>query len=243
MTLTIERVEFPFRYCPPGVATMGSPVDEPGRRDNERLHKVSLTQGFWILETLVTQAMWRAVMGNDPSEARGDDLPVEHISWYDCQAFLAKLNALNVAPDGLWFELPTEAQGEYAFRAGSDAPYHTGETLTSLDANIDDRVAGGGYLAHTTSVWRYRANAWGLRDVCGNVWEWRRDWFAEFPDVDAEDGVVDPTGPAEGEFKSLRGGSWHSTPSRCRIAFRHKDPPDHRHGYLGVRIALVADAG
>lgn len=239
MVLTISGIPFPFRYCPSGKFVMGSPESELNRVENERQHNVTLTRGFWLLETLVSQTMWRVVMGNQPSEARGDDLPVEHVSWYDCRQFVEKLNELNVAPKGLRFDLPTEAQGEYAFRAGRAAPYPSGEALGVSDANIDARELGGVYLGHTTEVERYPSNAWGFRDVCGNVWEWRRDWFGEFPEGDA----VDPTGPEKGDFKSLRGGSWHSTPGRCRIAFRHKDPPEHRHGYLGLRIALVSDAG
>lgn len=235
-TLTIRDAEFPFRFCPPGRFEMGSPETEEGRVANERRRRVVLTREFWILETLVTQEMWVAIEGDNPSEHVFARNPVERVSWYDSQRFVDDLNALEVAPRGYEFSLPTEAQGEYAFRAGSASAFFCGNALNSSLANIDARASGGAYLGRPTPVDTYAANAWGLRDVCGNVWEWRSDWYGDY----SLDEVVDPIGPSFGDFKVLRGGSWHSVPFRCRSAFRHKDPPTHRHAYLGFRIVLRA---
>ena len=235
LDFTFEGFAFTFRYCPPGVFLMGSPETERGRTEFEKQRRVVLTKGFGVLETPVTQVFWRVVMGNDPSERRGDLLPVENVSWFDCQNFINKLNDLSVPPPGLRFDLPTEAQWEYACRAGTTSAYYFDETFCAGRANCDERAIGGVYRGETTPVGAFPANPWGLFDMCGNVWEWTRDWFGEY----ANDDFVDPRGPKSGEYKVLRGGSWHSTPDRVRSAFRHKDPPDHRHGYLGFRLVLV----
>ena len=234
LILTFEGVLFAFRYCPSGVFLMGSPESERGGTEWERRRQIKLTEGFGVLETPVTQEQYRVVMGNNPSERQGDRLPVENVSWFDCQDFLRQFNALGIAPQGFHADLPTEAQWEYACRAGTTSAYYCGETLGAGLANIDERSMGGVYRGATSTVGSFPANPWGLFDLYGNVWEWGRDWFGAY-----SDDSVDPEGPESGEYKVLRGGSWHSTPDRVRSAFRHKDPPDHRHGYLGFRFVLA----
>jgi len=162
--LTINGVEYAFRWCPAGTFMMG---DEPGEVS------VTLSRGFWMLETEVTQAMWASVMGNNPSNFKGVKLPVEQVSWNDCQEFIKKLNELKAAPAGFKFSLPTEAQWEYACRAGTTTAYHFGNTLTQQQANF-----GGN---QTKEVGSYPANAWGLKDMHGNVLEWCLDCYGNYP--------------------------------------------------------------
>jgi len=132
MTLTIEGVEYTFRYCPPGTFAMGN---EPGEVS------VTLSRGFWLLETEVTQQMWESVMGNNLSRFKGSKLPVEPVSWNDCQEYIMKLNDLSVAPKNFKFSLPTEAQWEYACRAGTTTAYSFGDTLTKEQANTNPSSA------------------------------------------------------------------------------------------------------
>ena len=162
LVLPIKDVEYPFRWCPPGMFMMGSPTSETWRDEDETLHQVTLTHGFWMLETEVTQRMWEGVIGDNPSYFRGSKLPVETVFWNDCQKYIKKLNDLKVAPAGFKFSLPTEAQWEYACRAGTTTAYHFGNTLTKEQASIDGDKP--------KDVGSYPANAWGLRDMHGNVW-------------------------------------------------------------------------
>ncbi len=156
---------------------MGGPESETGRFDFEDpQHEVTLTEGFWLLEKEVTQKMWQSVMGTNPSKFKdGDDYPVENVSWNDCQEFIGKLQAS--APVRWKFAFPTEAQWEYACRAGTQTPYFWGDALNGDRANC----AGGNpygteqrgkYLGKTINVMSYEPNAWGLYDMHGNVWEW-----------------------------------------------------------------------
>ncbi len=214
---------------------MGSPETEIGRSGFENRRKVALTDGFAVLETPVTQEIWRVVLGNNPSERKDDHLPVENVSWFDCQRFLTAISELGIAPSGVRFDLPTEAQWEYSCRAGTTTAYYFGDSFCAGRANCDERPIGGVYRGETSRVGSFPANPWGLFDLYGNVWEWTRDWFGAYSDAD----VVDPQGSKSGQCKVLRGGSWHSVPERVRSGFRHKDPPDHRHGYLGFRLVLV----
>ncbi len=235
LELTAAGTQFAFRRCPPGSFLMGSALSEPGREPAETRRRARLTREFWILETQTTQRMWRAVMGSNPSEQTGARLPAEHVSWFDASDFAAALT--EIFKFRFWrFALPTEAQWEYACRAGTDSPFYCGRTLDGSLANIDDRAGTTGrYLGRACDVGLYPPNPWGLFDMAGNVWEWCADWRADYPAGDA----VDPTGPASGEARVLRGGSWHSVPSRCRSAFRHSDPPEHKHGYVGCRVVLA----
>jgi formylglycine-generating enzyme required for sulfatase activity len=205
---------------------MGSPSSEKGRDDDERQHEVQLTKGFWLGATPVTQRQWEAVMGDNPSAFRGADRPVEHVSWYDCVAFMAELSAWGVAS-----RLPTEAEWEYACRAGTTGPTYLGVN----DAATLDRL--GWYWDNsewdTHPVGQKAPNAWGLHDMLGNVWEWCADWKADYP----SGRQVDPKGPGTGACRVLRGGSWGDDASRLRAADRDDSSPDSRDRGLGFRVA------
>ena len=186
-------------------------------------HKVTLTKGFWMMETEVTQKQWKAIMGNNPSSFIGDDLPVEKVSWTDCQKFCKKCTKL-----GLPVQLPTEAQWEYACRAGT-----TGAYVGDLD-EMAWYYDNSGRKTH--SVGTKKPNEWGLYDMHGNVWEWCQDWKADYP----SGSVTDPTGPSNGSyglFRVNRGGSWSFKAGGCRSACRRYDEPDNRYYGLGFRVA------
>ena len=242
MTLTIQGVEYPFRWCPAGTFMMGSPASEPERESDEKQHQVTLTCGFWLLETAVTQAMWEDVMRGNPSAFRGKSFPVNCVSWEDCQAYIQKLNDLKLAPSGYRFSLPTEAQWEYACRADTTTPFHFGSTLNGDKANCTGvfpygTETKGQSLSRTTEVGSYPANVWGLRDMHGNVWEWCLDWKGDYPNGD----VTDPTGSVTGSERVLRGGSWCSSAVACRSAYRYYCVPSDMHFVNGLRLALVCE--
>ncbi|MBR5161654.1 MAG: SUMF1/EgtB/PvdO family nonheme iron enzyme, partial [Thermoguttaceae bacterium] len=201
-TAEVNGVEFAFRWCPPGVFLMGSPESEDGHKDDEKQHEVTLTKGFWIMETPVTQKQWMAVMDNNPSECKGDNLPVEDVSWYDCYDFCKKCVQL-----GLPLQLPTEAQWEYACRAGSTGAY-AGE--------LQEMRFSSSYNRTIYPVGIKKPNAWGIYDMYGNVHNWCTDWYGEY----LSERVTDPTGPshpAKGfEGHVFRGGSMFSSTSANR---------------------------
>ena len=225
--LQIKGVKLPFRRCPAGKFLMGSPAGEMDRGSDEMQHEVTLAIGFWMLETEVTQLMWGSVMENKPSRFHGPKRPVEQVSWNDAQEYIKKLNELNAAPTGYRFSLPTEAQWEYACRAGTTTAYHFGGSLTTKQANF-----GG---SQTRDVGSYPANAWGLRDMHGNVWEWCLDWYGDYP----SDAIIDPAGPDKGSARVFRGGSWGDITGLCRSAYRYSFAPSFRGNFLGLRLSLV----
>ena len=208
---------------------MGSPTTEKGRFSNETQHKVVLTKGFWMGETEVTQGQWKAVMGSNPSYfKKGDDYPVEKVSWDDVQEFIKKVNQSGKLPKGMKVALPTEAQWEYACRAGSKGAYAgTG----SLD---DMGWYGNNAKGSTHPVGRKKANAWGVKDMHGNVWEWCSDWDGAYP----RGVVTDPTGASGGSSRVFRGGSWRGTAGLCRSAFRFRLSPGIGGSVLGFRLSL-----
>jgi formylglycine-generating enzyme required for sulfatase activity len=219
-----------FRFIPPGTFTMGSPEGEEGRRDNEVQHRVTLTQGFYLGKYQVTQAQWEKTMGANPSNFKGPDLPVETVSWDDCQAFLKKF--------GTGARLPTEAEWEYACRAGTTTALNNGKKLTSTEGqcpNLDevawyDKNSGG----KTHPVGQKQPNAWGLYDMHGNVWEWCADWYGAYPTGAA----TDPQGSQTGSFRVLRGGSWYYFAYNCRVAYRYFNRPALRNLHYGFRAVL-----
>ena len=168
---------------------MGSPANEPERSDDETQHRVTLTKGFYLGVHQVTQAQWQAVMGNNPSHFKGDsNLPVENVSWDDCVAFCEALGK----KDGKTYRLPTEAEWEYACRAGTTTPFHFGDTISVNQANYDGNYTYGNgkkgvYRQKTTPVGSFPANAWGLFDMHGNVWEWCADWYGPYPEEELKD--------------------------------------------------------
>jgi formylglycine-generating enzyme required for sulfatase activity len=199
-------------YCPAGNFTMGTPAGEVKYVEpRETPVEVTLTSHFWLLRTEVTQAQWEAVMGRNPSGFKGANLPVETVSWDDCQEFIQRLSARGGLPAGWKWALPTEAQWEYACRAREKGPY-SGGTLDAV----------GWYLENadrkTHEVATKKPNAWGLYDMHGNVLEWCADWMGE-----SLPGGTNPQGPdacAFGDYRVLRGGSWDRPPQACRAAIR-----------------------
>ncbi|MBN2311658.1 MAG: formylglycine-generating enzyme family protein [Candidatus Hydrogenedentes bacterium] len=202
--------------------------------DEHPQHRVTLTKGFWVGKYEVTQAQWQAVMGDNPSNFRGDTLPVEMVSWNDCQEFIEKLNAQG----GGGFRLPTEAEWEYACRAGTTTPFCFGETISTDQANYNGGYTYGGGRGEnrqkTTPVGSFPANAWGLHDMHGNVWEWCQDWYDD--DYYANSPERDPGGPSSGTGRAMRGASWYSLTWYCRSASRDRRGPVHTHSSVGFRV-------
>ena len=228
-----------FVWIPPGAFLMGSPNEEEYRQVNETQHKVTLTQGFHMGIHLVTQEQWQAVMGNNPSSFKGEEnLPVEQVSWEDCQEFVKTLRE----KDKEAYRLPSEAEWEYACRAGTKTPFHFGETINNDQANYNgDFIYGDGkkgkYREKTVPVGSFPANAFGLVDMHGNVFEWCQDWYGDYPQND----VVDPQGPTEGQYRVLRGGSWHDSPDGCRSACRARLEPGYRSSLYGLRVCFFVE--
>jgi len=241
MVLTFRGIEYPFRWCPPGTFMRGSPENEKWRGLDETLHQVTLTRGFWMLEMQVTQAMWLSTVGREPSAFLGMDLPVERVSWDHCNAFVRRFNELNTAPAGYRFALPTEAQWEYACRAGTTTPFHFGSALNGDMANCNglfpyDTSVRGTFLGRTTKAGTYPPNAWGLYDMHGNVWEFCSDRYDSYPPGD----LIDPQGQVTpSAHYVLRGGSWYVGARFCRSAARHRDVSNHQHGDFGLRLVLI----
>ena len=232
--LTIGGVKYAFRWCPAGKFMMGSPEEE-SQTYGEKRHEVTLTRGFWMLETQVTQEMWESVTGENPSSIKDSvKQPVETVSWNDCQKYIKKLNKLKGIPAGYKFSLPTEAQWEYACRAGPVTAFNNGIDFTGTyedEPNLDD-VA---WFMSLHEVGLKKPNLWGLFDMHGNISEWCLDWYGDYP----EGSVTDPTGPATGENRVRRGA--HCCSLCCRSAGRNIDPPAGRYHYVGFRVALVRD--
>ena len=217
MTKTIDGVDYTFCWCPAGEFEMGG---ESRFYDAKPVHTVKLTRGFWMLQTEVTQEMWKSVMGENPSNFTGDKLPVENVSWDDCDEFCQKLRA-----KGLNVQLPTEAQWEYACRAGTTGDYAGNmEEMTWYRANSGSK---------THEVGLMKPNNWGLYDMHGNVWEWCADRYGLYP----SDMQINPRGPdTEGSDCVLRGGSWFSDAGHCRSVYRDSLSPDYRAYRLGLRL-------
>ena len=218
-------VKITFCWCPPGEFLMGSPETEEGRYDDEKQTHVILTKGFWMAKTQVTQKQWVVIMGDNPSEFKGHNLPVEQVSWYDAKEFLTKMNAKIGNADGGMMALPTEAQWEYACRAGELSPYSGGmvDEVAWYDDNSEDE---------THPVGMKKPNAWGLHDMHGNVWEWCADW-CDYNQL----GGVDASGPASGTCRVIRGGSWVDYAIACRAAYCNFDDPTVRLNDIGFRVA------
>ncbi len=197
-----QGVSLEMLLIPAGTFMMGSPESEKGRSNDETQHEVTLTKPFYMGKYEVTQEQWEAVMGNNPSLRKGAKLPVTDVSWNDCKDFIKQLNAKTNGG----YRLPTESEWEYACRAGTTTAYSFGYSLTKVDANIN---------ASTKTVGSYKPNAFGFYDMHGNVWEWCEDRKADYP----TGAVIDPKGPAKGEYRVLRGGSFLSG-SKARSSVR-----------------------
>jgi formylglycine-generating enzyme required for sulfatase activity len=228
-----NSISMKLSLIPPGEFVMGSPPQEEWHRDDEAVHRVTLTHPFYIGATEVTQRQWEALMGTNPSFCTGDDLPVETVTWEQAAEFCRKLSL----KEGAHYRLPTEAEWEYSCRAGTATPFHTGETISTDQANYDGNYtyAGGRtgvFREKTTEAGSFSPNAWGLHDMHGNVWEWCADWYGEYPQGE----VTDPTGPTQGDRRVFRGGCWINFPAVCRSANRAKVTPVSWHFHLGFRV-------
>jgi formylglycine-generating enzyme required for sulfatase activity len=246
-----------------GTFTMGSPASEAERDSNEVQHQVTVT-GFYMSRYEVTQAEYEAVMGTNPSNFKGSNLPVERVSWYDAVEYCNKrsvregltpaytVNKTRSDPNNTsendenkWlvtrnpstngYRLPTEAEWEYACRAGTTTPFSTGNNITTNQANYNGNYpynnnAAGTYREKTTAVGSFAANSWGLYDMHGNVWEWCWDWYGSYVNGD------DPLGAVSGAFRVGRGGSWINYGRGLRSAVRNNAYPSYRSSLLGFRL-------
>jgi formylglycine-generating enzyme required for sulfatase activity len=230
-----------FVLVPPGKFRMGSPIYEAGRRDDETLHEVTLTEPFYLGKYPVTQAQYEALTGNNPSKFKGAMFPVEMVRWEDARDYADKLTKKR--SDKHLYRLPTEAEWEYSCRGGrpSSKPFGIGDgsTLSSREANFIGNYPYGGaekgpYLKSTCDVGSYSANALGLFDMQGNVWQWCADWLGPYPVGD----VTNPAGPSsEGSRRVLRGGSWNDYGRGCRAANRLRFAPKDPDCSDGFRLA------
>ncbi len=213
MVATVNDVTFKMIKVEGGTFTMG---------EGKKAHEVTLSD-YYIGEFEVTQELWEAVMGSNPSWFKGSSLPVEKVSWNDCQGFINKLNRLT----GKNFRLPTEAQWEYAARGGNKSKGYK----YSGSNNIDE-VAW--YSRNTRAVGTKLPNELGIYDMSGNVWEWCQDWYGKY----SSDSQTDPQGPSSGSFRVFRGGGWGSSARLCRVSIRLDGNPDYGHYYNGLRLVL-----
>ncbi len=224
---------------PKGKFLMGSPETEEKRVKDEIQHEVTISQNFYMGSTEVTQAQWNKVIGNNPSSFKGDELPVYQIRPYETVWFCKRLSEMpEEKKAGRKYRLPTEAEWEYACRAGTMTPFNFGSQLNGRQANCDGtRPYGtdtkGPNLEKTSPVGTYPANAWGLYDMHGNVWEWCSDWYGEYP----SGSVTDPSGPARGWQRVYRGGDWRVDAVNCRSADRGCDP-SIRSRFIGFRVVM-----
>jgi len=229
---TIQDLGLDMLWVKPGTFEMGSPPQEEDRRDNETQHTVTLTEGYWLGKHPVTQSQWEKVMGSNPSHFKGVNRPVEEVSWTEVTSFCEKLTKLEREagrlPTGMAYQLPTEAEWEYACRAGTTTAYAFGDSLTSDQANID------GGPDETTDVGKYPANPRGFHDMHGNVWEWCADWYEK----STSRAVSDPVGPAVGSLRVFRGGSWFNSANFARSAYRYGYEPADSNRILGFRLSL-----
>jgi formylglycine-generating enzyme required for sulfatase activity len=231
---------------PAGQFLMGSPAEEKYRFDDEGPQHLVKLKSFFLGQTTVTQAQWRVVADGPkiqldldpaPSRFQGPNRPVEHVSWQEAMEFCQRLSQHTS-----WeYSLPSEAQWEYACRAETTTPFAFGETLTPEVANYNGNYSYASgperiYKQETTDVCSFPANAWGLHDMHGNVWEWCADYWHRNYDNAPTDGSpwIDDSG--NNLLRVLRGGSWFSHPSDCRSAYRNRRPQDNRHVNVGFRL-------
>jgi formylglycine-generating enzyme required for sulfatase activity len=244
-----------FCWCPPGKFLMGSPPDEPERRPDEKQVEVTLTKGFWMGKYEVTQGEWKRLVGKLPGEntaelPEGDDLPVGNVNYAEAEAFCTALTQLGRRSGELPAEwesrLPTEAQWEYACRAGTTTATAFGDKLSSKQANFSGKPYNGAEvgpsLKRAAQVGSYSANAWGLHDMHGNTFEWCRDWYyldlpgGVDPDLSSKKGARN----RDGSFSRVRrGGAWTDDGWPCRSAARLRFEPERRYDHIGFRIAAV----
>ncbi|MCF2580243.1 SUMF1/EgtB/PvdO family nonheme iron enzyme [Prevotella stercorea] len=211
-----------------GTFTMGATPEMENPWDGEKpTHQVTLTNDYYIGKYEVTQALWKAVMGNNPSNFKGDNLPVEMVSWDECQEFISKLNSIT----GKTFRLPTEAEWEYAARGGkkSRGYQYSGSNNLADVAWYEDNSG-----SKTHAVGSKQANELGIYDMSGNVWEWCQDWYKGY----SSSSQVNPTGANSGSNRVFRGGSWFDAARSCRSSCRSNNTPVTRYYFFGLRLVL-----
>jgi uncharacterized protein (TIGR02996 family) len=238
-----------FAWVPPGVFLMGSPATETDRGEDETQHRVRLTKGLWLGVDPVTQTQWEAVHSDNPSflQGYGVDLPVEQVSWEECQAFCAELHKR----DGRRYALPTEAEWEYACRAGTTTPFYFGTGFDATRANCAGSYRRGAEEWGLHSVGpsavgpnrpsSFRPNAWGLHDMHGNVREWCQDLYVAYHPVSGD--LENPVNRHDAleERRVVRGGSWFTNPGLSRAASRASYAPGYRYQDLGFRVCFRLD--
>ena len=254
-----ERVVAGIRlcWCPAGRFVMGSPRNEPERRPGEDQVTVTLTRGFWMAKYEATQGEWKRAMGTLPGPLtaelpEGDDYPVGNVNFPEAEAFCRALTELGhqsgALPQGWEFRLPTEAQWEYACRAGTTTATSFGDRLSSKQANFKGKPYNGGEpgpsLGRAAPVGSYPANPWGLHDMHGNTYEWCRDWYhRRLPggvDPDLHDAKDTATRSEHGDVSRVRrGGCWADDGWPCRSAFRLRFEPERRYDHIGFRVVAV----
>lgn len=229
--VVVNGVTFTMKHIPSGEYLMGATQEQPGvSKDEKPAHKVMLNKDYYIGETEVTQLLWTAVMGGNPSSFKGNERPVEQVSYEDCMNFIQKINEMS----GLSFRLPTEAEWEYAARGGK-------ESRKSVYSGSNTLGKVGWYTAnsagHTHGVKGKDANELGLYDMTGNVWEWCSDWYGNYTSHD----IADPQGASSGKFRVYRGGCWCCDASYSLLTVRGYDYPHYRSPEVGLRLALDCD--
>ena len=227
-TFTANGVSFTMVYVAGGTFTMGATAEQgsEANSDEKPAHRVTLSS-YHIGQTEVTQELWQAVMGNNPSDFKGSKRPVEEVSWNDCQDFIRKLNSIT----GQRFRLPTEAEWEFAARGGNSSrgyKYAGSNTLSNVAWHWDN----SGAKIHDVAT--KSPNELGIYDMSGNVWEWCNDWYGSYN----SGSQTNPQGPSSGSSRVHRGGCWISNARYCRVAYRDFSTPDTRIYYLGLRLAL-----
>ena len=218
-----KDVKLEMILIPAGKFVMGSPASEKGHRINETQHEVTITKPFYMGKYEVTQEQWFEIMGENPSREKGRMLPVTNVSWNDCQDFIKKLN--DKTSGG--YRLPTEAEWEYACRGETTTAYFFGNEITPKDANF-----GGSNLGKAVPVASKKANAYGLHDMHGNIWEWCGNWYGAYPEGKA----TDPIGVEVGDKRVVRGGSFYDAESDARSSNRYAVGSSTRNGYIGLRL-------
>jgi formylglycine-generating enzyme required for sulfatase activity len=243
---------------PAGTFTMGSPADEPGRADDEAAHPVEITRPFHMGVYHVTQEEYTKVVGKNPSwftrsgsarmkvrDVETGRFPVDNVSWRDATQFCARLTDLDAkAGERRTYRLPTEAEWEYACRAGTTTPFWSGAALGADRANFDAAFPYGGAargvsLARPCPVGSYPPNKLGLYDLHGNIWHWCQDWYDR--GYYGRGPAKDPAGPDRGTSRVIRGGSWCVGGRECRAAYRGNEAPNFQDGTIGFRVVCAAD--
>jgi formylglycine-generating enzyme required for sulfatase activity len=230
-----------FVLIPSGTFTMGSPTNEPHRGSSEVPHQVTISKPFYMQTTEVTVKQWHSIMGRRMLvfQQGADNMPVTRVSWFDCMKFIKRLNKLGQGK----YRLPTEAEWEYAARAGTSTAYSWGNTINCEKAmygnnSLKDDVCQlyyrsiGLQIDQPAPVKTYNPNPWGLYDMHGNVWEWCMDWYGDYK----KNTVIDPTGPKSGNMRIRRGGSWFKYGYSCRSANRSFGHPATRYKTTGFRL-------